>query len=248
MKLTRLFTPIFAALMLCSCSTPEPLFKFENYNYDNNNKKRPFTVDYYYITIANASRSKALQAIEESLRYEFFQLEGQLPSSLKRTFDLGAAQFRSESGYDELDIDIGYTLYVDSEVKVIDRTLTYTIQGYKYTGGFHGLGWRTGLNYDIDSGKQLALHDVLSDAQLEALPDIMRKQLCADKGIFEGDTFENLTNLGYYPNEILPTENFRLTIHGIEFIFNPYEIGAYHLGITTILIPYTKLDEIATNN
>lgn len=242
-KITK-FTPILAVLFLISCGTPEPLFKFENYNYDNNNDKRPLTVEYSFVTISNASKSKALTAIEESLRYEFFEIDGNLPSTLERTFDKGVAQFRAESGYDDTNQPIGCELKVSSEAKVYGNTLSYTIEGYKFSGGAHGLSWHTGLNYDIESGELLSLHDFLSDEQTEALPAILREHLCADKGIYNEDPFEALTRLGYYPNEILPTENFRLTNDGIEFLYNPYEIGVYAVGMTAIKIPYEILDKI----
>ena len=248
MKIKSIFSAVLTFLILTSCGTTEPLFKFENFNYEVNNKKRTLTVNYQYITIANASRSKALQAIEQSLRYEFFQLDGQLTTSLDRTFDMGVAQFRAESGYDETNIETGCELYVDSEVKVIDRTLTYTIQGYKYTGGAHGLGWRTGLNYDIDSGKQLTLHDFLSDAQVDALPEILCKQLCYDKGVDADNYFDSLTEIGYYPNEIQPSENFRLINGGLEFFFYPYEIGVYAVGLTSIIVTFSELEEVAPND
>lgn len=246
MKLISHLAPIFATMMLLACSHPEPLFKFENYSYDNHNAERPLTVKYSYITIANVSRSDALAAIEESFRREFFELDGEIPSSLKRTFDKGVAQFRAESGYDDNTQPTGCELEVSAEAKIIDNTLSYTIEGYKFSGGAHGLSWHTGLNYDLQSGLQLSLHDFLSDTQVEALPALMRDLLCHEKGNYDGDSFEILTELGYFPNEIRPTENFRLTGDGIEFLFNPYEIGVYSVGITSIYVPYSLLESIVT--
>lgn len=243
MKYLAHYIAVSAIVLLTSCGTPEPLFKFENYQY-NNEGKRPLTVDYSYITIANASRSKVLSAIEESLRYEFFEIDGKLPNSLARTFSTGAAQFRANSGYDDNPNIIGCELKVRADAQVFNNTLTYTIEGYKFTGGAHGSSWQTGLNFDLTNGNLLALHDFLNDKQIEALPPILREILCNKRGIFEGDYYEALTRLGYFPNEILPTENFRVYSDAIEFIYNPYEIGIYAVGLTTIKVPFELLDSI----
>lgn len=243
MKYLTHLTSVLAIVLLTSCGTPEPLFKFENYQYRNEGKQ-PLTVDYSYITIANASRSKVLSAIEESLRYEFFEVDGKLPSTLARTFTTGVAQFRANSGYDDNSNIIGCELKVKADVHVFDNTLSYTIDGYKFTGGAHGTSWQTGLNYDLTNGNLLALHDFLNDAQIEALPPILRENLCNKRGVFEGDYYEALTRLGYFPNEIIPTENFRVTSDAIEFIYNPYEIGIYAVGLTTIKVPFEVLDNL----
>lgn len=245
MKLKKLYISAAAFMLLTSCGVPEPLFKFENYHYNNDNK-RPLEVEYSFVTISNASRSEALTAIEESLRYEFFELDGELPSSLNRTFEMGVAQFRDESGYDSNTQPTGCELKVSAEAKVIGNTLAYTIEGYKFSGGAHGLSWRTGLNYDIESGEQLALHNFISDEQMEALPTILRKTLCEDRGIYNENYHDALTALGYFPNDILPTENFRITNDGIEFLYNPYEIGVYAVGMTIIKVPFRILNEITS--
>ena len=57
MKIKSIFSAVLTFLILTSCGTTEPLFKFENFNYEVNNKKRTLSVNYQYITIANASRN-----------------------------------------------------------------------------------------------------------------------------------------------------------------------------------------------
>ena len=50
--------------------------------------------------------------------------------------------------------------------------------------------------------------------------------------------------MGYYPENIKPTDNFCVTSTGITFLYTPYEIGVYAVGMPRIEIPYSSIDEL----
>lgn len=235
-----------AIAMLASVSCRRdtaPVFTFENYE-QSFSSKQPFSVRMSYIRIVNADRNDALKSIEESNRRNFFELDGEFPRTMRKTFDMAAAQFRDENNCDDQRVSQGdYYLTVTSDIDVFDRTLSYTITGYEYTGGAHGIGWTKGLNYSLETGEQLTLDDFLSAGQQAALPSALVTLLCWQKG-FNATESDKLAEMGYYLDGIKPSENFRTSATGITFIYNPYEIGPYSLGTTEITLPYDMIDQL----
>ena len=47
-----------------------------------------------------------------------------------------------------------------------------------------------------------------------------------------------------YPENIKPTDNFCVTSTGITFLYTPYEIGVYAVGMPRIEMPYSSIDEL----
>ncbi len=230
------------AVLFASCRRETaPAFSFENYE-QSFDSKQPFSVRMSYIRIVNADKSPVLEAIEESNRREFFDAEGKLPRTMKKTFDMAAAQFRENNNCDDGRFSSGdYRLAVTSDIDVYDRTLSYVIEGYQYTGGAHGMSWTKALNYSLDDGSLLSLSDFFTEEQTAKLPAILVKQLCMQLGATDAD---QLAALGYYPDDIKPTENFTVSATGITFIYDPYQIGCYAVGKTEIEVPYAMIDEL----
>ncbi len=150
MKHRNLIFLLLAAvsIVFVSCGRePAPTFMFESYQQEFDTKQ-PFKVDMSYIRITNADRSHVLKSIEESNRRAFFGIEGTLPRTMRKTFDMAAAKFRDENNCDEEQFSHGeYELFVKSDIEVFDCTLSYVITGYQFTGGAHGMSWVKGLNY-----------------------------------------------------------------------------------------------------
>lgn len=245
----KYLNPIFlllaaASIMMVSCGRePAPTFTFENYQQEFD-AKQPFKVDMSYIRISNAARSRVLKSIEESNRRAFFGIEGTLPRTMRKTFDMAAAKFRDENNCDEQQFSYGeYELFVRSDVEVFDCTLSYVITGYQFTGGAHGMSWVKGLNYSLETGQRLSLDDFFSPEQKAKLPAALTRLLCMQLGIADADT-ARLSEMGYYPENIKPTDNFCVTSTGITFLYTPYEIGVYAVGMPRIEMSYSSMDEL----
>ncbi len=235
-----------AIAMLASAScrrATAPVFTFENYE-QSFNSKQPFSVRMSYIRIVNADNNDILKSIEESNRRNFFELGSTFPRTMRKAFDMAAAQFRNDNNCDDERVSQGdYQLTVTSDIDVFDRTLSYTVKGYEYTGGAHGISWTKGLNYSLETGELLTLDDYFTDRQKAAIPSALVSLLCWQKG-FSATESEKLVEMGYYLDGIKPSENFRASATGITFIYNPYEIGPYSLGITEIELPYAMMDQL----
>ena len=232
----------FAVFVSCG-REPAPTFMFESYQQEFDTKQ-PFKVDMSYIRITNADRSHVLKSIEESNRRAFFGIEGTLPRTMRKTFDMAAAKFRDENNCDEEQFSHGeYELFVKSDIEVFDCTLSYVITGYQFTGGAHGMSWVKGLNYSLETGQKLTLDDFFTPEQKAKLPTALTRLLCWQLGMADTDA-ARLSEMGYYPENIKPTDNFCVTSTGITFLYTPYEIGVYAVGMPRIEMPYSSIDEL----
>ncbi|MEL4306802.1 DUF3298 and DUF4163 domain-containing protein [Joostella sp. CR20] len=109
------------------------------------------------------------------------------------------------------------------------------IESYIFTGGAHGYGSISFLNFDTKTGKNLTPNDLFKDKQ--TLIDIAEKEFRTAQKIkpdaninstgfmFENDAFHLPSSIGF--NE-----------KGLVLIYNPYEIASYADGRTTIEIPF----------
>lgn len=200
-----------------------------------------YSVQYDFASIANASQSAALQAIEESNIRSFFGLEDFTGTAQEAT---AAAleelwqeiQLTGESGY-------GWenTEAAQSEATVVDSLLVYTIARESYTGGAHGIYSLTVHNYSLAGGYELTLADLFDAGQRRALDSLVHVKLYEQFGVADD---EGLAAEGFFPEYIAATENFAATPEGLTFYFNPYDIGCYALGAVEVSIDNEELENL----
>ncbi|MGB0176294.1 MAG: DUF3298 and DUF4163 domain-containing protein, partial [Owenweeksia sp.] len=117
------------------------------------------------------------------------------------------------------------------------------LNSYSFTGGAHGNYFTFYYLYATETGKRIALADLLKDGALEALSaraeqkfrksyDIPDKMGLNDAGYwFENNTFT------------LP-DNFKYSPEGLEFLYNTYEVAAYSEGALTILFDMGEVENL----
>ena len=164
-------------------------------------------------------------------------------------------QSATEQLEDTIDSDFPFTgsYYSNSSVS-ITRADENVLSSYNYfesyTGGAHGIYGLTGESYDVSTGTELKLSDVLSLTETELNPILKDKILASVESPDElWDLDETLSHYRYSPKETSPDNyenseysyNWYLDQEGIHFYFGPYEIAAYAYGATDIVIPYDEL-------
>lgn len=89
--------------------------------------------------------------------------------------------------------------------------------------------------YDLKTGKQLQLTDVVQDM------DQLVRLVSAELNI-RGDGFPN----SYRPEELTAKEldKFVLTDQGLVIVFDPYEVAPFGIGYVEVLIPYNLLEDV----
>lgn len=237
MKRVILLFLVFAGLTFGSCRRQTVMPQFDIVVTDTVAVRGgiPCRFQYAFTSIANADEAPALQAIQESNMLYFFGLE-HFQGGVQEAVDWSIGQFMDEyiGTLDESvpQWETEMEMAVESEARVVDTLLVYTISSSNYTGGAHGMYSINCHNYSIAGGYELALSDLFDAARQEALIGLIRNKLYEQFGV-TGD--EGLVAQGFFPEYISTTENFEVTEDGITFYYNPYDIGCYALGGVEVL-------------
>jgi Protein of unknown function (DUF3298) len=95
------------------------------------------------------------------------------------------------------------------------------------------------LTYDLATGKRVGITEFVTDttAVVKMLEQAFRK----DKQVGEK---ENIADHLLIPQMMLPI-NAGLVQEGIRFYYNPYEIAAYALGPTDVILTWEQLGALA---
>ena len=134
----------------------------------------------------------------------------------------------------------------ERHVKVETDTLgilCLSFSEYAYTGGAHGISQLQFGNYDLRTGKRLALTDILNDGFHSWLNTVGEKKF---RGLKQLKAEESLEQAGYIFDDanFSLNDNFAVRPQGLLFYFNSYEIASYAEGTTELLIPYSEIKEL----
>ncbi len=205
---------------------------------------------YAFTSIANADKSPALQAIQEANLLYFFEQEdvqGEVPQIMERSMARFMEVNQPLNDYFETEEDEApvwrneMELIVESDARIVDSLLVYSISRSSYTGGAHGMYTLSWHNYSIAGGYELALSDLFTPEQQESLLRLIKHKLYEQ---FEATGDEDLAAQGLFPEYIAATENFEVTEDGITFYYNPYDIAAYALGRIEVHVSSQELSEL----
>lgn len=166
-----------------------------------------------------------------------------------------------ENVYSQLKQD-NYFDYIVEQTPILFTygLLTVETANRVYTGGAHGIGGKGFVNIDLNDGKDLTLEDIFlteSKADLLVLTEKALRDWHAKAMGTPQAPSTSMQSLGFsiYP-ESVPAEskawsneqgiylstNWYVSNEGIHFVYNPYEIGPYSMGIIDILIEWPALD------
>lgn len=127
-----------------------------------------------------------------------------------------------------------------TEVFRADTTVLSFRESYTdYWGGAHGYYAYFGVNYEVQTGKKLALTDVVAD--MDAFADLVMEKLAAEYPDLEYlDSRENIRS------QVQGGDSFQWLLgnDGLRVYFNPYDITNYAAGMQTVLIPYAERPEL----
>ncbi len=132
------------------------------------------------------------------------------------------------------------TIRIDSAVLSLRQYV------YEYTCGAHGSYGYLGINFDVATGEQLALYDLMADAdgfKLAAIEYIYNYLDDLDATYLQnyGESlglYEDYKDAIYAAFESEPV--WYLDAAGIEIVFNIYEIAPYASGEYIICLPYSE--------
>ena len=111
----------------------------------------------------------------------------------------------------------------------------YLLQYNCFRGGAHGIQTVCYLVFDAETGKTVSESDLFKDGYREPLTGLLRA------GVLESFSYdEELKGLLDMEN-VVPNGNFTLDAEGIMWVYQPYEVGPYALGVVSASVPWEDL-------
>ncbi len=128
---------------------------------------------------------------------------------------------------------IGLEYRAKYQINHIDNNLiSITLNCYIYSGGAHGISHISNYLFDIKSGEQIKLEDILNSTDPKLI-EILKNTLLEDN---------NLTKDSFFKfDEIVPNQNFAITDKGITFLYNHYEITSYASGTPEAMLSFDEI-------
>ena len=114
--------------------------------------------------------------------------------------------------------------------------LNYLVSYYSFRGGAHGIQTLSNIVFDAKTGEQVREADLFAPDYEEPVARLLR--LAVQSSMEEEDPeLMQLVNL----EEVRPNGNFSLHEDGVEWLFQPYEVGPYALGIVSATLSWDEL-------
>ena len=118
------------------------------------------------------------------------------------------------------------------------RYLSFVQQNYEYSGGAHGMPFWNGYTFDLETGEQLQLSDIVENDDLqikEIVTGYFEQMYEKEPDAYWDDAVDVVRE---YASLQSP---FYLSEEGIVFYYGPYELAPYAGGFIEIVIPYNEV-------
>ena len=112
----------------------------------------------------------------------------------------------------------------------------YQLTYYSFRGGAHGIQTLSQLVFDKETGEQLAEADFFVPDYAKPVAALMQASVKKEMEAEDPELLQ-LVEMEF----VVPNGNFSVTTDGMSWIFQPYEVGPYALGIVTALVSWEEL-------
>ena len=120
---------------------------------------------------------------------------------------------------------------------VVFSLLTDSYSDYGFIDDFRGM-W--GSNFDVQTGKELVLSDVILD--MEAIPEIVLKEL--NSHIWAGDLYSETIVEEYFENTPMDGIRWSLDYNGVTFYFGADELSDMAIGGMSATVSFAEYPEL----
>ena len=158
-------------------------------------------------------------------------------------FDEYKSDFKDATDKEISEYGLSYNYELQSNVSVVfssSKLISFSSDGYTYTGGAHGNFGTTFLVLDLANKKKLTLGDVLHLEDSVTLNIVLEDKL---RKAYKLKSTDMLTEI-LFDEKISFNDNFFVTEKGIGFNYNPYEIAAYVYGEIRLFIPFSEIKSL----
>lgn len=150
----------------------------------------------------------------------------------------------SESNMEEMDWgNIWEESVTISVLSITPEMVSLSSSYYNYLGGAHGMYGTTGMQLNPATGIPYSNSELLSyeSEVYEGLRNLAAQKLLEKYGT--GSETETFSDLGFWfeNDEFILSENFIITEEGFVFLYQPYEIAPYALGLIEIPLKFEEI-------
>lgn len=217
---------------------------YENCNYKSKKSDCPYMLfDYVKVTQAPS------ETLKDSINKKILDFLGRgTPLGVTKESDLTKEANRFVKGFADAlkERSANSTWYTNSRLFFREHkniaSIIYMMEGYG--GGAHGFSSAGAANFDINTGKELTLDDIMVPDYLPEMKKIATKVFRKLNEIEDGKT---ISDHGYSMNDnekFVLANHFLLEGDHIEFIYNRYEAGPYYLAPPTVRIKYEDIKHL----
>ncbi len=139
--------------------------------------------------------------------------------------------------------DYGMGWYYKADARalfVTDSLISIQADADVFTGGAHGMFSTTFINVNAKTGAPYLLDSFLKPGYQSLLNQLGEEEFRKENDMADTTTLDG-AGFEFAENRFQLNENYGFRKEGIVFVFNSYEIAAYAVGPTEIIIPYEKL-------
>ena len=180
--------------------------------------------------------NEGFEVLNKALEEKFHGLEKEYKDGLLES----AKEHQLQSVTEEY---VNFSEYYSNETvsvtKCDSNMLSLFSFGEEYSGGAHGFYFAQGLNFDVKTGKELVISDILTDKEgfREAAIKYIGKQVYEEKGDELAPDYQDIIRKGFEEEKTL---NWYMSAAGVYVIYNVYDLGPYVIGATQVLLPFEQ--------
>ncbi|MBF0545457.1 MAG: DUF3298 domain-containing protein [Candidatus Riflebacteria bacterium] len=197
---------------------------------------------------SSVASNPAVAAINKAIQSRLLTLlEDKTPTTVEQLMESFFKGYE-QSLKDEPEMPGGWSLKFEANIKHSDEDLLcLEIFDSIFTGGAHPSSNIAYLVFSIKTGEQIPLSEFIPDNQMPELTKIAEKYFRQVRNLKPQETYEQV-GFQFDQNRFTLNRNFLVSKDGLAFCFNQYEIGAYALGLTELVLPWADLKTIANSN
>lgn len=117
--------------------------------------------------------------------------------------------------------------------------VSYMIEYYSFKGGAHGISTMTPVVFDKKTGNIIPEAEFFAPGYEEPIGKALSELLPSTLSAEEYDSV--------FEKELLPNGSYEVGSEGVTWYYQPYEIGAYSLGVVSLTLPWSSLKAYLSN-
>lgn len=181
-----------------------------------------------------------LKRIDERVSMGNPETEGESMQAVGRKFVGDYDDFKKE-------MPDGPGWYYEARVEVevlTDTLLSLSVTEEYFTGGAHGGHGKYFININPETGVEFTLDNYFRSGYGDELRRIGERVFRREYELSDTSSLEE--NMFEFPDDRFDlNQNYGFTAAGVLFYYNSYEIAAYAMGPSEVLIPYDSIKQLA---